>query len=186
MPDEASPTSTNRKPHRNFPLPFRRARQQQAGQIHACEQNHERTHGGEHAGEGKDRIRNVGNEQAGFPEPNAAADVLRIILCQLCSQCLKRSPRLSERHIRLQPADGEKVSRVTFLQIVVPGLDRLRHHYGDEHLGIVGDFGANESFRRDADNSERAAIELHRLADDRGIAAKSVLPAIVTDHSYGM
>jgi hypothetical protein len=74
------PACANREPHGNFPPPFRRAREQQTGKIHACEQNHQRTHGREHSGECENRIRNVGNEQAGFPEPDASANVLRIIL----------------------------------------------------------------------------------------------------------
>src|SRR6059058_4926212 len=40
------------EPHGDFPPPFRRAREKQAGEIHAREQNHERAHGREHSSEG--------------------------------------------------------------------------------------------------------------------------------------
>src|SRR5207248_5403215 len=122
----------------------------------------------------------------GFTEPNAAADVLRIIVRELRGQRFQRGLRLRERHAWFQAADGEEIIRVALVEPRAPGLDRLRHHYRDEHLRIVGDFGANKSFRGDADNSERPAVELDRLADDRRIAAEAALPAIVTNHGYGM
>ncbi|KAF5406674.1 MAG: hypothetical protein Udaeo2_32420 [Candidatus Udaeobacter sp.] len=186
MPDESLPTCADREPHGNFPPPFRRAREEQTGKVHAREQNHERTHGREHSSESEDRIRNIGNEQAGFAESDAAADVLRIILREFRGQRLERSLRFGKRHSGLQPADGEEIVRVALVDPRAPGFDRLRHHYRNEHLRIVGDFGANKSFRRNADNSERAAVELNRLPHDLRIAAEAVLPAVVTNHGNGM
>ena len=154
MPDESWPTRTNREPHGNFSPPFRRAREQQTGKVHAREQKHERTNRHEHSSKGEDRVRDVGNEQAGFPEPNAASDILRIILGKLRGQRLKRGLRLSKRHAGFQPPDREEIIRVALVDPGAPRLDRLRHHYRDEHLRVVGDFSANKSFRRDADNGE--------------------------------
>ena len=160
LPDESLPACADREPHRNFPSTLRRARKQQVGKIHAGEQKHERTDGREDTGESEDGILDVGNEQAGFPEPNAEADVLRIILREFCGERLKRSLRLRERHAGLQASYGEKIVRIAPVEPRAPGLDRLRHHHRDKHLRIVGDLSANKSFRRHADNSERPAVEL--------------------------
>ena len=104
-----------------FPATFRRAREQQTGEIHAREQNHKRTHGREHSSEGENRIRNIGNEQAGFAQPDTAADVHRIIPGELRGQRLERSFRLRERQAGLQPADGEEIVRSRLSSHLFPG-----------------------------------------------------------------
>jgi hypothetical protein len=101
-------------------------------------------------------------------------------------QRLERGLRFSERHARLQPADSEKIVRVALVDPRAPGFDRLRHRYRNEHLRIVGDFGANKSFRRDADDSKRATVKLNRLPHDCRVAAEAPLPAVVTNHGNGM
>src|SRR4029434_9491008 len=101
-------------------------------------------------------------------------------------QRLKRDLRLHERHARFQTADGEEIVRVALVEPGAAGLDRFCHHYRNEHLRIVGDLSANKAFRCDADNSERATVELNRLPDDVRIAAEAALPAIVTNHGNGM
>src|SRR2546421_10562229 len=65
-------------------------------------------------------------------------------------------------------------------------LDRLRHHYRHEHFLRVSDLSANKSFGRDADNSERTAVELNRLPHNGGIAPEAALPAVVTNHCNGV
>src|SRR5439155_23538727 len=186
LPDESLSTCPYCEPYGNFASTLRRARKQQAGKINACQQKHEPTDGREHSSKGEYRIRDVGNEQAGFPEPNAEADVLRVILREFCGQRLKRNLRLRERHAGFQPTYSEKIVRVALVEPRVPRLDRLRHHYRNEHFRVVSDLSANKSFGRDADNSERTAVELNRLPHNGGIAAEAALLAVVTNHGNGM
>ena len=186
MSDKSLSTCADSEPHGNFPPPFSRAREKQTGKIHARQQNHERTHGREHSGEGEDRIRDIGNEQAGFTQADATADVHRIIFSELRGQRLELSLRLRDRYAGLQSAHGEEIVRVALVDPRAPGFDRLRHHYRNKHLRLVGDLGADKSLRRDADHRERATVKLNYLAHDLWIAAEPVLPTVVTNHGNGM
>jgi len=93
---------------------------------------------------------------------------------------------LCKRHTGLQATDGKEIVRIALINPRAAGLDRFRHHYRNEHLRIVGDLGANKSFWRDADNSERMAVELDGLPHDMRIARETVLPAVVTNHRNRM
>src|SRR5437763_8623184 len=61
-----------------------------------AEQNHERTHTREHSSKGEAGIFDIGDEQARLSKPNAAPDVLRIILREFRNKRLERSFRLRE------------------------------------------------------------------------------------------
>ena len=79
LPDESWPARADREPDGDFLPPLGRAREQQVGEIHAREQKHEPADSREDSGESEDGIFDIGDEQARFPEPNAAADVFGII-----------------------------------------------------------------------------------------------------------
>src|SRR5438094_159957 len=132
------------------------------------------------------RIPDSGNEQAGFTQADATADVHRIIFSELRGQRLELSLRLRDRYARLQSAHGEEIVRVALVDPRAPGFDRLRHHYRNKHLRLVGDLGADKSLGPHADHRERATVKLNYLAHDLWIAAEPVLPTVVTNHGNGM
>ena len=93
---------------------------------------------------------------------------------------------MRERHAGFQPTYSEKIVRVALVEPRAPRLDRLRHHYRNEHFRVVSDLSANKSFGRDADNRERAGVEPDRLAHDTRIPAEAVFPAVITNHGNGV
>ena len=109
--------------HRNFRrLSAARARQQ-IRNIHAREQNHQRADCREQCSESETKdLRDVGNEQAGFPRRNTKADVLlRIILRELCGQCLERSTSLRKRHAGLRRPTVKRLFESRLSSQVLPG-----------------------------------------------------------------
>ena len=53
LPNESSPAGANREPHREFLAALGGARQEQVGEVHAREQQHEPANDGQDSGEGK-------------------------------------------------------------------------------------------------------------------------------------
>jgi hypothetical protein len=79
----------------------------------------------------------------------------------------------------LEAADEEEIVARAALEPLRAGLDHASHHGRDPHLGHEGELRPGEAFRRDAHDSERVAVELHRLSDYGGVGTEAALPAAI-------
>src|SRR4030095_6048657 len=82
----------------------------------------------------------------------------------------------------LETALHKEVEAVARFQIIAVRLDLREHHRREPGLRAIADLRAVKTWRRDAADSEVAAVDDHIFADRLWVACEAFLPTIVSDH----
>jgi len=162
-------------------LPRRGARQEQVRGARAAEDQEERRRRHQDARRGEE----VGAPLLGVEIGGAEQEEAPLAVGQR-SRGFEAAGDGIERALRLRPPDaGSEAAEEQEPPLLAPFEARDRGHpvgLGERQIDRRGEGGTLEARRRHADDRERLAIELHRPADDPGVAPQDPLPEEMADH----
>ena len=179
LADEVGAGRAKRGADGDLALALRRARQQQAGDVRARDQQHETDGAEQHQERGADAADDLVAQRL---QPDGAPRVGLWKVPRLpLGECLELGARRREARARLQAGEDLEVVHVPLGEQVARHVERRRgHDERREHpdarvLGIV------EGSRHDAEDRVRHAVDLDPAADDRRVACQLALPDALAD-----
>ena len=191
LTNEPRSPGPNRHPHGDFPLARHGAREQQARDIHARDQEHHQ-HGTGKRAQNRPGCHAEASALANRHHGKAPVTVgLRVRGLEAAGDDVSARRRLVDAAATRQPADHAQSARTAQVEdrrvtTRAPHGRRRRIHFGlqggwDPDVGRHADGRAHEPWRRDPDERVRVAVEVDRLADRRLVAVEHPLPERMRD-----
>jgi hypothetical protein len=169
--NQAAPARSDREPDGHLAAPQPRAREQQARDVDAGDDEHARRRREQHEGGSTDRgVHPRVADRDRRRAPHRAR--WRHVVSELRSDRRELGVRLFDGHAVLQARDdADEVLR----RGEVLGVGEARgHRRWNPELRLAAE--SREAVRQDADDGQRHVIDGHRLADDRGIGREAAAP----------
>ena len=193
LSDDTRSAAAQRETNCNFLAAGGPAREQHVRQVQTRDQQHHCRHSSQNCSNGGNRIAFRGIGVGAEPEQRRRHEGLvllfnRKFFFQVCREAFERGGRRRGRDSRLEPADDQKIVHPAIGQGVVTRAAKLIPDFvmNSERQPDFRRFDAHcasETFRHDADDGERVAVEHERTTEERRIA-RVFLPIGVA-HDYG-
>ena len=190
LADEPPPGSAERESHGNFLASRHRAREQQARDVAARDEQHESS-GCEQQAARAQQVVAPSDAERGFrqrEELHAAPFVFRgVPFLQSLRHGLHGLLDAVQRNVRPQAADhleGQRVARAIESPRRLAGHQLFVHGKRNPEVDDAQRLQAPERGRHDADYGELEAVEGHRPADHFHVGREGSLPQAITDHRY--